>query len=111
MNTQWPDSGPNASPVTVWSMFMWGLISGCERMLALERDWTRLCHYSRPGNAKAKWLDAVPSPVSVDRMRPVDEKHLWNVSVCDRMLGDGEFGRSTRRGVRLRALGAVGAQR
>jgi hypothetical protein len=67
-----------------------------------------LCHCFGPRNAEGKQSDAAASRVCVDRTRSVDEKPRWYLSVRDRMLGDGESGRSIGRGVRLRTLGAVG---
>jgi hypothetical protein len=69
-----------------------------------------LCHCFELRNAEEERPDDVASPVSVDRTCPVDVKPLWCLSVRDRTLGDGESGRLTERGVRLRTLGAIGVQ-
>ena len=79
-------------------------------MLALGLDWTCLCHYFGPRSAEGERSDTEASLVSFDWTRPVDEKPLWNLSVRDRTLGDGESGRSTRCRVCLCTLGAIGAQ-
>jgi hypothetical protein len=62
------------------------------------------CHCFGPRNVEGKQPDAAASPVSVDQMRSVDEKSRWYLSVHDRMLGDGESGRSIGRGVCLSTL-------
>jgi hypothetical protein len=56
-------------------------------------------------------LDAWVSPVSGGQKRPVAKIPLWNLSIRDRTLGDGESSQVTGHGVRLHALGAVATQR
>jgi hypothetical protein len=48
----------------------------------------RLCHYFGPRKAKEERPDVVGSPISVDRVRPVDKNPPWNLSVRDRTLGE-----------------------
>jgi hypothetical protein len=73
-------------------------------------DQTCLCNCSLAditrNSATRRWV----SPVIGDQTHPVAKIPLWNLSVCNRMLGDSESDQVTGRGVRLHALGAVAAQ-
>jgi hypothetical protein len=78
-------------------------------MLAQGRDRAHLWHCSPTSTTHRGGPDASQSSISGDRTRPVSKSRFWNLSILNRMLGDGESGQVTRHGVLCACEDPLGA--